>query len=980
MNQTNKLLLFIFLVLTSFLTSGQDRTQWFEFYLPWNDSTKTVTDMSTTLDAPAGKYGFLQVTPDGHFRFENKNTPERFVGVVNVAIANFPTKAQSKILAARMAKFGINLARIHLMDVEGASGLFQNSSSNTLQISASKLDLMDYFIKCLKDRGIYFNFCIQAGRVYKTADGIDSPVLNDQSKYVTLFNQKLIDLQKDFAKKVIAHVNPYTKLTYADDPAMANLELTNENSLFNGWMGWQQDYIFGDTNGGIGAFYSSELDRRFNDWLLAKYKDDNTLREAWKPTASSETNSELVKNGSFEQNLTSWSSQASNGATATFTADAANAKDGAKSVKIAVTKAGTENWHVQLKTNNFKVEKGKDYKLSFYAKADAAKTLVLEVMENQTWKWVMGPSYNVTTEWKKQEIFFNSPMNSEMLIVAFGWGKQTGTFWLDSVSVTPFYGIGLEPTESLAAKNVKRVRNTEIGKYTSQRVGDNANFYFDLEKKYNDELTGYLKNTLGVKCPVTFTNNYYGLASIYAQAQADYMDFHMYWDHPNYPNGWSNTNFTLNNKSILLNPAGSTFSKMSLTRVKNRPQVLSEYNHAYPYIFQSEAPSLLYAYGSFFDLDGIVWHAYYDYMNNFSIRQQDMFFDIAMHPVMMTQLLLALPYRNYSVQKAKTWVEASYKKQDVFNNTKIYQDNEVVNIENVNIGTAFLKQGFQHAGFEAETTSLSAPLTDPGKTITSETGELKWDGQLGYFTVNSPYWQGATGYLGGKTIELKDISISNVVTTDNLNFASVQLISLDSLPISQSKRMILLTSARLENDGLKWNTTNTALVSAGGTRALCEPVEAVVKFKSVSKDSLGVYQLTTTGKRDVQLSIVQQGSDVQFSLNKKTLWYEIANHQAVSPPTGLNKQIQDNSKWMKAYPNPGKAQSIIKYCFPDQTNAGFFIYNAHGQLILNENIQVLKNQVNQKSIDISKLAKGIYYFGFSLASGEKMVDKLIVLN
>ena len=83
---------------------------------------------------------------------------------------------------------------------------------------------------------------------------------------------------------------------------------------------------------------------------------------------------------------------------------------------------------------------------------------------------------------------------------------------------------------------------------------------------------------------------------------------------------------------------------------------------------------------------------------------------------------------------------------------------------------------------------------------------------------------------------------------------------------------------------------------------------------------------------------------------------------------------------MKAYPNPGKAQSIIKYCFPDQTNAGFFIYNAHGQLILNENIQVLKNQVNQKSIDISKLAKGIYYFGFSLASGEKMVDKLIVLN
>jgi hypothetical protein len=304
----------------------------------------------------------------------------------------------------------------------------------------------------------------------------------------------------------------------------------------------------------------------------------------------------------------------------------------------------------------------------------------------------------------------------------------------------------------------------------------------------------------------------------------------------------------------------------------------------------------------------------------------------------------------------------------------------VVNINNVNYGTAFLKHGFQHATFEAETTALSVPLTDPGKVITSETGELKWDGQLGYFTVNSPYWQGATGYLGGKTIELKDITISNVVTTDNLNFASFQLISLDSLPISKSKRMLLLTSARLENDGLKWNTAQTSLVSAGGTRALCEPVEAVVKFRSASKDSLGVYQLTTTGKRDVQLSTINSGSDVQVTINKKTLWYEIANHQAVSPPTGLKNQLPGNSKWMKAYPNPGKAQSIIEYSLPDQTNAGFFIYNAHGQLILNENVAVLKNQVNQKQIDVSRFAKGVYYYGFTLASGEKMVDKLIVLN
>ncbi|TNF39567.1 MAG: hypothetical protein EP310_10350, partial [Bacteroidetes bacterium] len=361
----------LILLLLVMCSSAQDRSKWFEFYLPWTDSTKTITDMSAYLDAPAGKHGFLQVTPDGHFKFENKAETERFVGVVNVAISNFPTKTEAKILAARMAKFGINLVRIHLMDVEGIYGLFQNSAQNTLQISADRLDRMDYFIKYLKDKGIYFNFCIHAGRIYKTADGIDSPVKNDQSKYVTLFNRKIIDLQKDFAQKIIGHVNPYTKLTYADDPAMANLELTNENSMFNGWLGWQSDYIFGETTGGIGPFYSSELDVKFNNWLEEKYKTDSTLSKAWQGNGGG-TVTELVKNGSFEQNLTNWSPLVAGGATGTITTDATIARHGTKSVKISVTKAGTEHWHVQLKTNNFRIEKNKDYKIRFYAKDDAA--------------------------------------------------------------------------------------------------------------------------------------------------------------------------------------------------------------------------------------------------------------------------------------------------------------------------------------------------------------------------------------------------------------------------------------------------------------------------------------------------------------------------------------------------------------------------------------------------------------------------------
>ena len=968
----------ILLILFTITVSAQDRSKWFEFYLPWNDSSKTVTDMSAYLDAPAGKYGFLKVTPDGHFKFENNNETVRFVGVVNVAVANFPTKDQAKILAARMAKFGINLVRIHLMDVEGTYGLFQNSANNTLQISADRLDKMDYFIKCLKDKGIYFNFCIHSGRMYKTADGIDAPVTIDQSKYVTLFNQKIIDLQKDFAQKTIGHLNPYTNHTYAGDPAMANLELTNENSLFNGWMGWQSDYIFGETTGGIGPFYSNELDVKFNNWLAEKYENDSMLATAWKGGGSVPV-PELVKNGSFEQNLINWGTWINNPTVqGTFTIDNTQAKDGSKSLKASVTKPGEYGWYFQMKTNNFNVKKNSSYKLSFYARADVEKVLSIDIMENDTWKYILGPTYTATTGWKRYDFFFTSSFNSNKAIAQFNFGTQTGTFWIDSVSITESFGTGLEPLESLTAKNIKRTKNVETGKYSKQRIGDNAEFYFDVEKNYINELSGFLKNDLNVKCPVTFTNNYYGLTSVYSQSQADYIDFHMYWDHPGFPNGWSDINFTMQNKSILLNPEGSTLNKMSLTRVKNMPHELSEYNHPYPYIFQCEAPSLLYAYGSFFDLDGILWHAYYDYMNNYSERYQDMFFDIAMHPVMMTQMLLALPYRMKYIQTAKTFAEAHYSTRDVFNNTKIYQDNELINIENAGYGTTFLQKGFQNADFKADSTYLNGSLTNPGNVITSETDELKWDGNQGFFTVDNPFWQGATGYIGGKTIDLDNITIENVTTTENLNFASVQLISLDSLPVLKSKRMLLLTSARLENQGLKWNNTKTALVSAGGTKALCEPVVASITFKSSSADSLSVYMLNETGKRVDSLTVDQLEQSAKFSINKNTLWYEISNHVKKVTTDAKTMKHSNNDFNLKAKPNPGKNYSIIEFKFAENTEASFIMYNSTGQVVVKEPVLIAGNQMQQKRVDTSQFEDGIYFFGFLFNNGKRIMDKLII--
>jgi len=493
-------------------------------------------------------------------------------------------------------------------------------------------------------------------------------------------------------------------------------------------------------------------------------------------------------------------------------------------------------------------------------------------------------------------------------------------------------------------------------------------------------MTGYLKDNLGIKCPVTFTNNYYGLASIYSQSRADYMDTHFYWNHPSFTSGWSDIDFTMNNQSMVLDPEGSTIARMPLCRVKDMPLVLSEYNHPYPYIFQAEAPSLLYAYGSFFDLDGILWHAYYDYHNRYTQRYQDMFFDIAMNPVMMTQLLLAVPYRLGYIKPAAEPVVANYREQDIFDNTKTYQDNDELNMPDGYAGSSFLETGFAHSSFQSDSTCIEGSLTNPGKLVVSSTGELTWDGVQGVFTVNNPYWQGATGYLKGKTIELEDITLSEVETTNDLGFAAVHLISLDSLPISESGKLVLLTSARLENEGFRWNDTKTSPVALGGTRALCEPVSGMLILKYNQGDPFYVYRLDERGIRSVEVEKDQDLNGNQFRFNKKTLWYAIVKDSTTAGPPSMDPGIASSDCNISCHPNPCRDFTVATIEMPVNQKAEIVLLSAQGQILQNKPLSILKGHLVRAELDVSSYAPGMYFFGLRTEDGKMIMKRLVVIE
>jgi len=247
---------------------------WFPFEFPLDDTNLDSIDLTGLLHTPAGRHGFVTVRPDGHFYFED-GTRARFFGTNVGGRDCAPEKEQARVIAARLAKYGVNMLRLHSLD--GRWGpLIDYSSGTSQEFDADALDRIDYFVSELKKRGIYVYLDLLDYRWFRTADGVkhgDEFTHNWQGsmKGASIFDERMIELQKDYATKLLTHRNPYTGLRYVDEPAIAVIETTNENSIF---------YFF-NMSGLSLPYYRDELQRRWNRWLASRYGSREELVIAW---------------------------------------------------------------------------------------------------------------------------------------------------------------------------------------------------------------------------------------------------------------------------------------------------------------------------------------------------------------------------------------------------------------------------------------------------------------------------------------------------------------------------------------------------------------------------------------------------------------------------------------------------------------------------------------------------------------------------
>jgi len=211
-------------------------TKWAPYDYSLEINQGSVFDFSSINDAPAGKYGPVIVAPNGHFEFKNQpGVHARFWGVNICTQALYIDKDQVDQVAERLARSGYNVVRIHHFDRD-----LLRHGSTSYDIDPAQLDRLEYFVSAMEKRGIYINFDLYSLRDFSDAEAISFgwPAVRDKTfnrgrwfKATMPVSDAAFDSWKKFSQNLLTHRNPYTGLTWAEDPAIVGICPLNEDTL-----------------------------------------------------------------------------------------------------------------------------------------------------------------------------------------------------------------------------------------------------------------------------------------------------------------------------------------------------------------------------------------------------------------------------------------------------------------------------------------------------------------------------------------------------------------------------------------------------------------------------------------------------------------------------------------------------------------------------------------------------------------------------
>ncbi len=273
-----------------------DTSGWFPYEGRQDFRPGSAIGMEEWLAGPAGKRGYVQIDEGkGRFVFED-GTPVKFWGT-NISWADMARPEDEVVrYADKFAKHGVNMVRMHKFVHEhtGLDGWPYDASTvwdgimdpdDPMEFHEGAMRRFDHMHAALKERGIYAGWSPFAFLGFREryrdrlidydelkATGGGGWLRGGQSMVygTSTFARDVQDLYTELIVKLLNHVNPYTGLRYADDPALGFVEFRNEICGF-----------IGNARAGRSPVYKRLISEEFCRWLRERYPSEEALRAAW---------------------------------------------------------------------------------------------------------------------------------------------------------------------------------------------------------------------------------------------------------------------------------------------------------------------------------------------------------------------------------------------------------------------------------------------------------------------------------------------------------------------------------------------------------------------------------------------------------------------------------------------------------------------------------------------------------------------------
>jgi hypothetical protein len=632
-------------------------------------------------------------------------------------------------------------------------------------------------------------------------------------------------------------------------------------------------------------------------------------------------------------------------------------------------------------------------------KDDPAVALIQIKNEDSVLFWTIEsikPNHRATIE----QAFF------AWLVIKYGTIQQAFSAWSNEGQDQDNVGSGRIGLYSIweATQDAKAAHSA--GK--AMRVSDQLEFLSRHQQNFYTEIYNHYKS-LGCKQLINANNwrpaDAGGMfdAERWSNSSVDVMAVNRYYDpgHQGENSSWRiDPGHTYIGESVLKNP---TQFPINIKQVDNKPFLVTESGWNLPHKYQAEGPFLIAAYMSLTGIDGFFWFSasshkmdpnpYYPWFNlGPNGTQKAMSRWTASVPGQLSMFPAnALLYRKGYISPGATVVheertlESIWKREipliteeagfdpnrDSWDNSTNPTETEVAPIAYL-AGPVEVKYGGNPAN-NVVSGQLATLLNFSSKTVTSTTGQLKWNYDKGFCTMNAPKAQGVTGFLETTpTVELADVTI-----TSKNSYAAINVVSMDDQSLSSSAQILVqvgtvyrptnwqekavkLTINGQQKDGFE--IVNTGIMPWQG-----QNTDVKIKLKNTLISA--AYLLDQSGYINKEILVERFSDHIMLSLPPNTMYLVLNTNEPTV--TGIKEA---NLAPIKLYPNPTKGTILWDIPAHLQSLSSLKVYDSRGSVVYTEN----NLRPGQKQITLPALPNGLYYVVFNDLQHKKISIKLLL--